>query len=45
MRGIAQVGGQLSFQHPLDHAFGQLFQQPMLPEDVLGVGVIFQQFV
>jgi hypothetical protein len=26
MRGIPQVGGQLGFQHPLDHPFGQTFQ-------------------
>jgi hypothetical protein len=24
MRGLAQVCGQLGFQHPLDQAFGQL---------------------
>jgi hypothetical protein len=26
MGGIAQVGGQLGFQHPLDDPLGQAFQ-------------------
>ena len=45
VRGIAQVGGQFSFQHPLDHPFGQLLQQPMLSEDVLRVRLVFEQCV
>ena len=39
MRGIAKVSSQLSLQHPLDHPFGQLLQQPMLSEDVLRVSI------
>ena len=45
MRGVAQVGGQLGFQHPLDHPLRQLFQQAMLPEDVLRAGIVFKQFI
>ena len=45
MRGIAQVGGQLGFQDPLDHPFGQLLQQAMLPEDVLRAVIVFEQFI
>jgi len=42
---IAQVGGQLGFQHALHHPFGQLLEQPMLSKDVARVGIIFEQFV
>jgi hypothetical protein len=43
MRGIAQVSGQLGFQHPLDQAFGQLLQPPMLSKDVVWVRIGFAQ--
>ena len=45
MRGIAQVGRQLGFQHPLYHPFGQLLQQAMLAQNILRVGIVFEQFV
>ena len=39
------MGGQLGFQHPLDHPLGQLFQQPVFPQNILGIGIIFEEFV
>jgi len=45
MGGIAQVSGQLGFQHPLDHPLGQAFQEPMLAQHILRVRIVFAQCV
>ena len=45
MWGIAQVGRQLGVQRPLDHPFGALLEQALLPQDILGVGIILQPFI
>ena len=33
----------LGFQRSLQHRFGQLFEQPVLPDDVLGFLVVGEQ--
>jgi hypothetical protein len=43
--GRTQGGGQLGFQHPLDHPLGQLLHQAVLPKDVSRVGRVFEAFI
>jgi hypothetical protein len=45
MRRIAQVFGQLCLQRPLHKPCGQLPEQAMLPQDLLGVSIIFEEFI
>ena len=42
---ISEVGGQLGFERTLHYPLGQLSQQPMLTENILRIGIIFQQFI
>ena len=42
MSGIAEMRGQLGFQHPLDEPLCQLFQQPMRTENLLRGGIILK---
>jgi hypothetical protein len=41
----ASVFGQLCREGALDHPFGELLQQAMLPQDILWVGIIFEEFI
>jgi hypothetical protein len=45
MFGIAQVCVELGFQAALNHDFGELLEQPILGQDVLWVGILFEQFI
>jgi len=45
MGRIPEVVGQFSLQRTLNEPFRQLPEQAVLPEDILRVGVIFQEFV
>ena len=45
MLRVAQMLGHLGFQRPLQHRFGQLFEQAVLPDDILGSLVVGEQLV
>jgi hypothetical protein len=45
MRGRAPVGGQLRVQGALHQPFRQVFESPMLPEEILRRGIIREQCV
>src|SRR5215469_10833593 len=42
---IAQMLAHLGFQCPLQHRLGQLFEQPVFPDDLLGALIILQQLI
>src|SRR5215469_15041504 len=42
---IAQMLAHLGFQRPLQHRLGQLFEQPVFPDDLLGALIILQQLI
>src|SRR5215469_11473705 len=42
---IAQMIAHLGFQCPLQHRLGQLFEQPVFPNDLLGVLIVLQQLI
>jgi hypothetical protein len=42
MFGVAQVAIQFRFQAALDYRLGQLLEQPILGQDILLIGVLFQ---
>jgi hypothetical protein len=44
-RGIAKMHCRLRFQHPLYNPLGQVFQQPVLTQNIAWIGIVFQQFV
>jgi hypothetical protein len=45
MRLISKVRGQLGFQGTLDEPCGQLPEQAMLTQDILRVGILFEEFI
>jgi hypothetical protein len=45
MRGIPERRRQLRFSCPLHDPLRQLFQQAVLAEDILWIGILLQQFV
>ena len=42
---VAQMVGHLGFQRPLQDRFGQLLEQTVLPDDILGFLVVGEQLV
>src|SRR5215813_14726958 len=42
---IAQILAHLGFQRPLQHRLGQLFEQPVFSDDLLGALIVLQQLI
>src|SRR5262249_44371145 len=42
---IAQMLAHLGFQRPLQHRLGQLFEQTVFPDDLLGALIVLQQLI
>jgi hypothetical protein len=42
---VAEVGGQLAFQHPVDQALFELGEQPVGTSQVAGLAVVLEQLV
>jgi len=42
---VAQMIGHLGFQGPLQEGFGQLLEQAVLPDDILGFLVVGEQLI
>ena len=45
MLGVAQVGVQFRFQAAFNHHFSQFFEQAAFTQDILGRGILFEQFI
>jgi hypothetical protein len=45
MRNAALVRIQFRFEAAFNHGFGQFFEQAPFTQDILGLVVIFQQFI
>jgi hypothetical protein len=42
---VAQMLDHLGFQRPFQHGPGELFQQPVLADDILGLLVVGEQLI
>ena len=45
MFGVSQVHIQFRFQTTFDHGFSQFFEQPTFSQQVLGIFIVFEQFI